>query len=128
MDWEPQNDWRCETCRNYDRCAAEGMLRTEHCGMYNPEEIAKDDSAKPHPSYVPVELIHAVMQVREHGAAKYRDPENWRRVSPARYHEALLRHILALWEDPYAVDEESGLTHLAHAACNIAFLLALGQK
>lgn len=29
------------------------------------------------------------------------------------------------WTDPYAVDPESGLMHLEHAACNIAFLLAL---
>ena len=84
---------------------------------------AKDDRGKPHPSYVPVALIRAVMAVREYGTAKYGDPDNWRRVEPERYHEALLRHVLAIWHDPYAVDEESGLLHLAQICCNAAFLL-----
>lgn len=86
---------------------------------------AKADAGKPHPSYVPVEIIEAVMRVREYGNAKYHDSDNWRTVEPERYHDALLRHILRAWNDPYAVDPESGLLHLEHAACNIAFLLAL---
>lgn len=45
-------------------------------------------------------------------------------MGTSRYHEALLRHILKAWTDPYAVDPESGLLHIEHAACNIAFLLA----
>lgn len=88
-------------------------------------DTAKADSGKPHPSYVPVEIIEAVMRVREYGNQKYHDPDNWRTVEPERYHEALLRHILKAWKDPYSVDPESGLLHLEHAACNIAFLLAL---
>ena len=85
---------------------------------------AKDDEGKPHPSYVPPAIIRSVMRVREYGTAKYgNDPDNWRNVELERYHEALLRHILAAWEYPYAVDPDSGLLHLEHAACNIAFLL-----
>lgn len=92
-------------------------------------DAAKNDVGKPHPSYVPPEIINAVMRVREYGNAKYHDPQNWRTVAPERYHEALLRHILAAWEDPYSTDPESGLMHLEHAACNIAFLLSLkGDK
>lgn len=90
--------------------------------------IAKADTGKPHPSYVPVEIIEAVMRVREYGNAKYHDPDNWRTVEPERYHEAMLRHILRAWTDPYAVDLESGLMHIEHAACNIAFLLALKKE
>lgn len=89
---------------------------------------AKADRGKPHPSYVPVEIIEAVMRVREYGNAKYHDPDNWKTVEPERYHDALLRHILRAWTDPYAVDPESGLMHLEHAACNIAFLLAMKNK
>ena len=84
---------------------------------------AKADEGKPHPSYVPPAIIRSVMRVREYGVQKYHDPDNWRNVELERYHEALLRHILAAWEYPYAVDPESGLLHLEHAACNIAFLL-----
>lgn len=95
----------------------------------NPEEdAAKADSGKPHPSYVPVEIIQAVMRVREYGTAKYGDPENWRAVEPERYHDAMLRHVLACWNDPFAVDPESDLLHLEHIACNIAFLLASHRR
>lgn len=88
-------------------------------------DTAKADAGKPHPSYVPVEIIESVMRVWEYGNAKYGDPDNWRTVEPERYHDALLRHILRAWNDPYAIDPESGLLHLEHVACNIAFLLAL---
>ena len=96
----------------------------EWCAVL-PQIKAKFDTGKPHPSYVPKALIEAVMYVREYGNKKYKDPDNWRMVEANRYHEALLRHILAIWNDPYVKDPESGLFHLAHAACNIAFLLEL---
>lgn len=89
---------------------------------------AKADAGKPHPSYVPVEIIEAVMRVREYGNKKYHDPDNWKTVEPERYHDALLRHVLRAWNDPYAVDPESGLMHLEHIACNVAFLLALKNR
>jgi hypothetical protein len=62
------------------------------------------------------------MAIREYGTQKYGDPNNWRKVSADRYHEALLRHVLEMWEDPYAIDPESGYPHLFHCACNINFL------
>lgn len=89
---------------------------------------AKADAGKPHPSYCPVALIEGVIAVREHGAAKYGDPENWRKVEPERYHEAILRHTLAIWEDPYAVDPDSGLLHLQNIATNISFLLQMRKE
>ena len=92
------------------------------------QSTAKADTGKPHPSYVPVEIIEAVMQVREYGNKKYHDPDNWKTVEPERYHEAMLRHVLRVWNDPYAIDPESGLMHLEHIACNIAFLLAMHKE
>lgn len=84
---------------------------------------AKDDKGKMRPSLVPPEIIRAVTRVREYGTAKYHDPENWRSVDAERYVDALLRHVVAMWDDPYKVDPESGLLHLEHIACNVAFLL-----
>lgn len=92
------------------------------------DQQAKADAGKPHPSYCPVELIKGVVAVREHGTAKYGDPENWRKVEPERYHQAMLRHILAAWNDPYKIDPESGLPHIAHVATNIAFLLEMKEE
>lgn len=87
------------------------------------EDKAKDDGGKIRPSLVPPEIIYAVTRVREYGTKKYHDPENWRNVEPERYFNAMLRHVLAAWDDPYSVDSESGLMHLEHIACNVAFLL-----
>ena len=33
-----------------------------------------------------------------------------------------MRHLLAYIDDPKSIDAESGLPHLWHAACNMAFL------
>ena len=92
------------------------------------DQQAKADAGKPHPSYVPVSLIEGVMAVREYGNAKYHDPDNWKQVEPERYHQAMLRHILAAWNDPYKIDPESGLPHIAHVATNIAFLLEMKEE
>ena len=90
---------------------------------------AKADGGKSHPSYVPVEIIKAVMDVREFAVnGKYPDPRSWKTVAVDRYHEALLRHVLAIWNDPFSVDEESGLLHLSHIATNVAFMLALHKE
>lgn len=88
----------------------------------------KNDSGKPRLGLVPPEIIEAVGRVRTYGVTKYHDPQNWRYVEPERYIDALMRHICAFLHDNYAVDAESGLPHLEHAACNIAFLLALLNK
>lgn len=84
--------------------------------------VAKADAGKPRPSLVPVSLIRAVTEVREYGARKYGDPDNWKTVEIQRYVDAAYRHWLA-YLDGEAYDPESGLPHLWHLACNIAFLI-----
>ena len=83
---------------------------------------AKADSGKPRPSLVQPALIRADMGVREFGCAKYHDPDNWRNVEASRYWDALLRHVLAAWDNWEAVDPESGFPHLHHIICNAGFL------
>lgn len=84
---------------------------------------AKSDGGKPRPSLVPPALIRGVDAIREFGTAQYGSPDNWRKVEPQRYWDALLRHALAAWDDWTAVDPESGMPHLWHIACNLAFLM-----
>lgn len=72
----------------------------------------------------PVSLIFAVTAIREYGTSKYYDPENWKRVEPQRYRDAAYRHWLA-YLDGEKCDPESGLPHLWHLACNIAFLIEM---
>ena len=76
-------------------------------------------------SLVPVSIIEAIRETRLYGYRKYGNKDNWKRVEIERYHQALLRHTLAVWDDIQARDEESGLLHLSHIACNIAFLLEM---
>lgn len=83
---------------------------------------AKADKDKPRPSLVQPALIRADMGVREYGCQKYHKPDNWRNVEASRYWDALLRHVLAAWDDWKAVDPESGLPHLHHIICNAGFL------
>lgn len=92
-----------------------------------PDQTAKRDAGKPRPTLVPTELIRAVTRVREYGCRKYNDPDNWRKVEPDRYKDAAYRHWLAYLDDPQGVDDESGLPHLEHVACNVAFLLELAK-
>lgn len=89
---------------------------------------AKSDGGKPRPCLVPPEIIWAITYVREYGCKKYHDPENWKKVEPERYRNAAYRHFLAYLKDQNAKDEESGLPHLWHLACNIAFLIALEKE
>lgn len=84
----------------------------------------KADAGKYRPTLVPVSLVKAVAEVREYGCKKYHDPENWRMVEPQRYRDALYRHWLA-YLGGEEFDEESGLPHLAHLACNVAFLIEM---
>ena len=91
-------------------------------------QSAKADSGKPNLSLVPKEIIYEIEKVRAFGVKKYKEPDNWKQVELERYHEALLRHTLAVWNDLKARDTESGLLHLSHIACNVAFILEMMKQ
>lgn len=70
-------------------------------------------------------LIEQVGRVRTFAVtSKYGDPENWKTIDNLipRYTAAAMRHFEA-WRSGEKVDRESGLSHLAHCACNIMFLM-----
>lgn len=85
-------------------------------------QSAKADSGKPKLSLVPTEIINCIAKCREFGVAKYHNPDNWKDVEKERYIDAAYRHWIKYVENHSSVDEESGLPHLWHCACNIAFL------
>ena len=86
------------------------------------DQTAKADAGKAQLTLVPRKIIWDIAAIREYGNEKYGDPENWRQVSDERYRNAAFRHFLAYLDDPNSVDMESGMPHLWHLACNIAFL------
>lgn len=85
-------------------------------------QTVKADAGKPKMTLVPRQIIRDIASVREYGTAKYGDPENWRKVEKERYRDAAFRHFLAYLDNPDGIDQESGLPHLWHLACNVAFL------
>lgn len=98
-------------------------VRSDHSGGESKVcSSAKHDEGKIRPSLVPTSLIRAVAKVREYGVEKYGDPDNWKSVESCRYIDACYRHWLRFIDDPEGKDEESGLPHIWHVACNIAFL------
>jgi hypothetical protein len=91
--------------------------------MENNYNGAKFDQGKARHDLVLPEFEDAIAQVLTFGAEKYA-AHSWKTVPDlrSRYYSALRRHLNA-WRAGEDVDPESGLKHLAHAACNIYFLL-----
>ena len=94
------------------------------------DQSVKHDEGKARLTLVPTQIIWDIAAIREYGNKKYPEggPDNWKLVEPDRYWQALIRHVLAAWYNPYAIDHESGLSHLSHIATNAAFLLEMGVK
>lgn len=92
---------------------------------YKPVELGvgtKHDYGKLRFDLLDPRSMEEFVKVLTFGAMKY-SPDNWRLVEPERYTAALGRHINA-WRRGEAKDNETGIHHLAHAMCNIMFLLA----
>ena len=87
----------------------------------------KDDQGKQRWDLLPLGAVADLVRVLTFGATKY-GPHSWRHVPNAqdRYYAAALRHLVA-WRQGEEFDAESGLPHLAHAMCNLVFLLEFGH-
>lgn len=84
----------------------------------------KADAGKLRPSLLLFGMpraLTAVTAVLTYGAQKY-EAHSWKNVDMARYEDALIRHQLDRIRGEVN-DPESGLSHLAHQACNNLFLL-----
>lgn len=82
----------------------------------------KHDHGKPRMDLLPPTALVEIGKVLAFGAQKYGD-HNWRHgLAYSRLHAAAMRHITAFTagED---LDPESGLPHLAHAACCLMMLI-----
>ena len=85
----------------------------------------KFDSNKPEYGLVPANALHEIVKVLTYGAQKY-SRENWRQVPERerRYFDAMMRHLWAVRRGEL-VDEETGLSHYAHAGCCLLYLLEM---
>ena len=92
-----------------------------------PELGKKWDAGKLRYDLLPPDALAEVVQIFTDGAAKYGD-RNWEQgMSWSRPFAAAMRHLWAWWKGE-DTDPESGRPHLAHAACNVLFLLAYQRR
>ena len=90
--------------------STEAELNNENSGG------VKYDQGKPQLSLVSFEFVSAVAEVRAFGAKKY-SKNQWKKgFKITRSLDAALRHIFQ-FASGETNDSESGLCHLAHAAC-----------
>lgn len=90
-------------------------------------EGRKYDVGKLRLDLIPPEVTRALGEILTYGAGKYGD-KNWEKgISEDRLYAALQRHLLA-WREGEAKDEESGLSHLVHALCNLAMLVTFERR
>jgi hypothetical protein len=87
----------------------------------------RDNVGKARLSLVPSELEEAVARViwqsSDQAGGKY-PLHNWRKGLPwSEVAESAMRHLRKFAQKGEDYDSESGLHHLDHAACNVAFLL-----
>jgi hypothetical protein len=82
----------------------------------------KDDQGKVRLDLLSPDAMEQIAHVLTFGADKY-GVDNWAQgLSYRRVFAALLRHLWAWWRRQEA-DEETGLSHLAHAGCCLMFLI-----
>lgn len=84
----------------------------------------KDMTGKPILSLVPRGIVEDIAKVREFGNRKYGNPDGWKMQTKQDYWEACLRHAEKARNNMDAVDEESGLPHIWHLACDLSFILS----
>ena len=94
--------------------------------QYASTGAVKDNLGKPPIDLMSSKAIIAIAEVMGYGARKYK-PHNWRLgLSWSQTFASMQRHLLA-WNDGQDIDPESGLPHLAHAGCQLMYLLEYAQ-
>lgn len=89
--------------------------------------MIKDTHTKLRLDLLPVIPLEKIAEVFTFSLVKY-PPRNWEEgVHWSIFYAACLRHLFAWWKGENK-DPESGLSHLAHAASNILFLLEYQEK
>lgn len=102
-----------------------------------PRAKATEQEGKYKPHLVSEEFIQAVAEVRAYGVKKYGHEDGWQVTPDTDYLDAAARHInktiaalqhgnmSELYDDELVDDKHvgSGLLNLAHAACDIMFII-----
>ena len=89
---------------------------------FNPHNVIKETTGKVRLDLVEPEFIVGIGEVLTFGAEKYSD-KGWKDIENKHdeNYASLMRHIMA-WRMGEQNDNESGKSHLLHAAYNLMFL------
>ncbi len=100
----------------------ETIVEPKQAGKPEPTTALKLDSGKTEYHYISPIFMEQLSRVLTFGAKKY-TAHNWRSgFKWSRVLSACFRHIYA-WMGGQDKDPETGISHLAHAACCLMFLL-----
>ena len=112
-------------CNHCGKAFADGALHFCH-HPDPPKEGAKWDDGKVDWSYLPSGAVGEILKIYAGGAKKYGRGNYQKGIHYSRVFSAAMRHLWAWWRGE-ELDQESGLSHLAHAAWNIITLLEYTQ-
>ena len=87
----------------------------------------RDDDGKPRHDLIAPEMLDGVAAVLAFGVKKYGERDWEKGLLWGNTLASTMRHLIA-WMQREELDEESGLPHLDHAACNIMFLCAFAHR
>lgn len=87
----------------------------------------RDDAEKNKLDLLPWDALEQVGHVLSRGAKKYA-PRNWERGMAWSHVTGSLHRHLSKWMQGEDIDPETGISHMAHVACNALFLVAYEQR
>jgi len=86
------------------------------------EAGTKFDEGKARFDLLPGDVLVEISKVFTYGATKYEE-RNWEKgMKWGRLFAATMRHLWSWWMGEEN-DKETGISHLAHAGCNVMFLI-----
>ena len=92
-------------------------------GYIQVDQNLKKDAGKLPWHLLPYDALEEVVKVLQFGAQKYSD-RGWEQGIPySRVFSAIMRHAKSWWQGE-SRDPETGLSPLAHLACEVLFILA----
>ena len=122
-DAQTQAERDCVHCQYGVGCAQ----ITPRAAVKAPAVGRKFDTDKPDYTLLPWDAVEEIVKVMDFGANKYAR-DNWKHVEGAdtRYLAAAFRHLSAYAQNE-DVDAETGISHLAHAACCMLFMISINK-
>lgn len=114
----------------WPKCGADIKISVGGLGTMDGQillEGVKKDDGKPRWELIAYDAVEGVAKVLTFGAKKY-SARNWEKgIMYGRVFGAIMRHLWKWWHGE-SLDQETGLSHLDHAMCELMFLSAYEKR